>query len=690
MQIDSTTTRLIAVPAGGLLSGRRVGCPPGLLSSPAFGLLTAAEGQINQRTEVVRLLPVEQIPQGALALGVDLAAKLGVGGEENTPWRLVMGGLSHVAAAEVCLEIQVEGQLDQIVEQLNHSQDLAGQLLWRPPDAGLETLWLEVSSAPFRVRQLSPSLAPNTVFEITPETRVTVFAPGIKTGVDIVILADCSGSMSLNDLTDLSDVAPTGGWSGLLSRLTSTTGTIPRMEALRRALNRLLDMRLRHSGRVSRIALVSFTHECDHGSVRFPRQGAGMAEVDANVPPEVIKDFRDAIGLLRAEEKGGTQIAPALHFAAELLHRHGRPDNDRLIVLISDGASWKPKGEDNTGKEIGGLEDEVSLMDHLHRSMDIHLHAIGISNEDVFRPWFKRAHPGKEAHISWIPNHDLLERLVEVGGGDPSRTGDTDILQEYFSGLGSGVSRQVRPPKPSPLPPLSRDEAAALDAARASMVRTVAVAAGVSTEREHLADEIIDSYETVNEIAMRLTADMLFKYTRGYLLLHRTLRKEVSDPESFRNFIINVVIATLDNINEEVKQDALARSDTSRTPANYQIPAAVAVACSPEVRDLKLLRNANAHGDLRDKRDQMRLGEIFMQGVGLSYIEPEDAARWAQMHLFVMRKFHSLIGAFLGVYRQEETRRAAAMSSAAADPNASAQADAQREAQTAPRFRLVE
>ncbi|MBC8029043.1 MAG: VWA domain-containing protein [Pyrinomonadaceae bacterium] len=690
MQIDSTTARLVVLPAGGLLRGRRIGISARDIASPSFGLVFAAEGQVNQRTEVVRVLPVEQVPKGALALGDDLAAKLGIGNEENVSWRLLVGGLNHVTATEICLEVQVESQLDQIVEQLDRSQDLAGQLLWIPPDAGLDSLWLEVSGTPYRVRALSPTLTPNAVLEITPSTRVTVFAPGIKTGVDIVILADCSGSMKQDDLTDMSDGLPSEGLGGgLLSRLFTTSRTISRIEALRRALNQLLDIRLRQSGRVSRIALVSFTHECNNSSVRFPRHGAGMAEVDANAPAETIRDFRDAIGLLHAED-AGTQIAPALHFAAELLHRHGRPSNDRLIVLISDGASWKPKGDAETGKEIGGLEDEVSLMDHLHRSMDINLHAIGISREDIFRPWFARKHPGQQPSIPLIPNHELLERLVDVGGGDPSRTGDTDVLQEYFSGLGTGVSRQVKAPRSAPLPSLSQVEIEALEAARTSMVRTHGIPAGVSLERSRLAEEIIESYVTVNEIALRLTGEMLFKYTRGYQLLDRSLKKEVSDPESFRHFILDAIIATLDNINKSVKQDALARSDRTEKPANYSILDVVTVFGLSEVRDLKLLRNANAHGDL-NKRDELRLGEIFMQAVGVSYIEPGDSARWAQMHLLVLRKFHSLIVKFLEAYRQYEARRAAALSdeSGRTGELTNAGTSEQSDAQT-PQFRLVD
>ena len=136
MQIDSTTTRLVVLPAGGLISGRRIGISPKQITSSSFGLVYAAEGQVNQRIEVVRVLPVEQVPMGAVALGDDLAAKLGIGNEESLSWRLVVGGLNQMTATEICLEVQVESQLDQIVEQLDRSQDLAGQLLWIPPDAG--------------------------------------------------------------------------------------------------------------------------------------------------------------------------------------------------------------------------------------------------------------------------------------------------------------------------------------------------------------------------------------------------------------------------------------------------------------------------------------------------------------------------------------------------------------------------
>jgi hypothetical protein len=110
------------------------------------------------------------------------------------------------------------------------------------------------------------------------------------------------------------------------------------MEALQRALRQLLEMRLRTAGRVARIALVRFTTDC---AVRFPK-GGGMAELNAGAPDAVVREFREAVALLTPEE-AGTDIGQALHYAAQLLHTHGRPGNDRLVVLVSDGATWKPK-----------------------------------------------------------------------------------------------------------------------------------------------------------------------------------------------------------------------------------------------------------------------------------------------------------------------------------------------------------
>ena len=130
--------------------------------------------------------------------------------------------------------------------------------------------------------------------------------------------------------------------------------------------------------------------------------------------------------------------------------------------------------------------------------------------------------------------------------------------------------------------------------------------------------------------------------------------EEVSDWESFRQFVLEVIIASFDKINDKVATDAKARSDRTVRPANYPISDVVNVVCSSEIQDLKLLRNEIAHGELGKAKHTMRLGEIYMQAVGVSYITPEDASRWSEMQLFIMK--------FLEAYREYEALRAAALS----------------------------
>jgi Mg-chelatase subunit ChlD len=652
--IDSSNTRLIIVPSGGLISANRVALAPRRLpSGPMLGLLVGARGEISQRTEVVRAIPVDGVPEEAIAVGADLAAKLDLREEQSLPWQLQLGGLRHQPLQELVLDTQDdEKQLDQIVGDLSRSSDLAGRLLWSPAANAREALYLEVAGMTYGIRDASPAPSPDTVLEVTPQTRVSVFAKSIKAGVDIVILADCSGSMSYDDLTDTADV-PASGVFGLFSKRGSRS--ITRIEALRRALNRLLEIRLGVSGRISRIALVTFTEECNNSCIRFPRNGGGMVELDMNSPPALVQEFRDAIGLLRAE--GGTQIGPALEFAAQLLSQ-SRPGNDRLVVLISDGASWKPKtDEEATGLEIGGLENEVQLMEQLHHNMKIHLHAIGISKPEIFHPWWRQQHPREDPHIGAIPNHDLLEQLVQVGGGDPSRIGDSDVLHEYFSGLGSGVSRQVKVAPAAAVPSVSAEEVEFLKAASARFRQ--AAPQGVAGERQRLAGEILDRHSAVNELAASLTKEQLF-HPSAFAALYRSMSDESFDRETFQQFMGVLLEATFDRLHPWLE------SDGGRT---YPIPSIVALVSSSEARELRFLRGACRRRDL-DPQDTQRLGSLYQRMAGASTLEDRDSARWPVVQVAVLRIVHDLLTRMEQALRREETERAARAPQAPARPPA--------------------
>ncbi|NED87420.1 VWA domain-containing protein, partial [Streptomyces sp. SID11233] len=79
-----------------------------------------------------------------------------------------------------------------------------------------------------------------------------------------------------------------------------------------------------------------------------------------------------------------TDIGQALHRAGELLHRYGSPDNERLIVLVSDGAHVPQFAEERSGESVQGTQDPVALMEELHTGLGIRLHTVGISAPDYF------------------------------------------------------------------------------------------------------------------------------------------------------------------------------------------------------------------------------------------------------------------------------------------------------------------
>src|SRR6185312_14286284 len=101
------------------------------------------------------------------------------------------------------------------------------------------------------------------------------------------------------------------------------------------------------------------------------------------------------------------------------------------------------KTAESTGELVFAADDPVSLTAHLHRRRRIRLHAIGISNNELYEAWLRR---GYRDNPGLRPDHPLLERLVEVGGGDPTRIGGIDVLEQYFSGLGAGLTRHVGAP----------------------------------------------------------------------------------------------------------------------------------------------------------------------------------------------------------------------------------------------------
>lgn len=507
--------RLRTVPAGGPLHGQHVGVAPAVLppGAPGQGLpallgLTVAGESVRL---AVRLVALADVPEGVLAVNSELAGELDLADRSPEPaWRLDV--VPVVPAARIRLETPTEAPVEAAVRALTEG-GLPGRLLWLPPGDGAD-LWLEVGGLPYRVQQLEAGADRGVIAEIGPATEAELFAPSTRTGVDIVVLADCSGSMGVDDIP----VAAEGG-GGLLRGLfgrPARPAARQRDAALRDALQYLLDMRLRISGRVSRLALVAFTHTTRQ---IFPR-GGGMAELDS-ATLAAADEFRIAVSLLRPEN-AGTDIGNALHEAANLLYRYGKPGNEKLIVLVSDGAHWAPRGDRGLGEVVYAAQEPVSLMEHLHRNTGLRLHALGISTPQLYRQWLRQGNqdgPGLE------PDHGLLEQLVRVGGGGAATVGGFDVLAEYFSGLGAGVSRQVplraAPTADAALPP---GTLAALRVVQAEQDRARQPGAPDAAALDGLADRLLDAAGLCNREARRACGAGLFTAEHVRTAVTRSVR----------------------------------------------------------------------------------------------------------------------------------------------------------------------
>jgi hypothetical protein len=644
MRLASKDFELAILSGKGLIGRNHVGIHSASPRHSESGLLCSFPGQPGTRERAVRVSSIPEVPEGILALGPELATEMGLIESQRTPWRLELDVPSIIHADEVCLELGAERPIDQVLSELENSSDLAEINIWVPPGSEPGSLWINVEGTSFRVRSIEPEpWVKGGIVEVSSDTRFELFSPSSKSGVDIVVLADCSGSMSWKDLPDDSDSTISGLFRVFTKR---ESQTISRMEALHRALRQLLGFRLQVSGRVSRMALVRFTTDC---LVRFPK-GGSMLELDGSSRTETVQGFREAVALL-TPENAGTDIGQALFYAAQLLHNHGHPGNERLIVLVSDGATWKAKGEESSGEEVQAISDSVSLMEHLHREMRINIHAIGISNDEIFWPWWRRNNPGKEPHISAIPNHHLLERLVAVGGGDPSRVGGMDVLEKYFSGLGTGITRILKQPRRSEPRSLASIDLGTLRA-RADHLKIAQRTTTSADESEMLARRIKALFLDCNHAAEKCVGRPLFvPTTRTIETLEFVISRQVIDYEQFSVFIQRTQQVFWEQLDAKLRSSDIA----------YEIGPVAEYIANGRLRSINSLRIYEAHDlgggqsnkDRRDNANQLRkIGALLKRLVGTEHIDRDDNEGWSQLHLAILRELQEILEELRERFRQ--------------------------------------
>src|SRR6266853_2250541 len=129
---------------------------------------------------------------------------------------------------------------------------------------------------------------------------------------------------------------------------------------------------------------------------------------------EQLEDIRQSLryindmGLQQSGlNRGGTEIPQAIQYAADLLDMHFREGNEKLILLLSDGADWRAEQDIRKGVElVAASSDPALLAESLHYESEIRFYSVAISNrENVLR--YEPRHAGKP---QFVPNVELLQQ----------------------------------------------------------------------------------------------------------------------------------------------------------------------------------------------------------------------------------------------------------------------------------------
>ena len=271
-------------------------------------------------------------------------------------------------------------------------------------------------------------------------------------------------------------------------------------------------------------------------------------------------------------------------------------------------------------------------MEELERSLAIKLHAIGIGDEDSFRAWWDRyqrpRRGGADPHVSTVPNHRLLERLVEVGGGDPRRVGGMEVLQEYFSGLGEGVMRHVGRPARGELRPMQASLETLADPRRGEDHE-------MTGRRDDLADRARVLRPACVKLSIRCGAKPMYRSDAGDFT-DKLLRlgRAVGNEDEFR-----VWVEDLAHIFEESLESRLRAEEPARP---YDIPEVAQLARDGRLNQIRLMRNYAAHGNLKPG-DEMAIAQILNRFAGVKFIDHDDARRWTQVQLGLLEDLVALL-----------------------------------------------
>lgn len=444
--IDSTRCQLLETLAD---AGRKT--PYAILSGTdvrgeMLGLFKISPGSFDEKSVALQVFCVEGDEAGLLLSDrySDLVSDIL---ENDLEWQLQLTDSQPLVPRVIEIEVGAGDSAADLTSKIQQSRNIDGCLLYISK-AELGQRRIEIEGDWYSIGKLSPEPEEGTFVRIRRGiTSIELSEPLSQQVVDVVILADVSGSMGIKDLSRNADLQPSSttntGWMGKLFGLAlrkigsaSSTGYISRMEGVRNALTQFMEFRSQSNLTKSRIALMQFSN---WASLKFPE--TGFVEVDRSTPVPTLEAFRSSINKLDSTNQG-TDIGNAIQQAATYFNRYSPPHHRKLLVLLSDGADWTRKQEDSRGEVLETISQEpVQLARYLHSTTGLEIQPIGISTPELYRDYVRRTKD--QFYSACVPNHDLLNALIEVSGGRKALTGDASILEDYFRDLSQGIRTMV-------------------------------------------------------------------------------------------------------------------------------------------------------------------------------------------------------------------------------------------------------
>jgi Mg-chelatase subunit ChlD len=668
MEFNSDNSRLCRVDGNSRIAGDRILVPA---SAPeGGGTLIAWMGHTTERTIAVRVVPDARVPNGIVVIPESMARELDLHSVSTAKWRLNVGG-RPVAVKSLYLEAVADLPIEEQIRLVQAPGALVGRLLLRSPGDAVDELNVKVGEIDFRVVDANPlPSAVNEIQEITNATRVRLISSGEAEALDVVILADTSGSMYIADLFEPSAELERvdtrekpGRWAkfgDLFSGKSSQHRRISRIAALQRAIIRMIEKRTEVSGRGSRFALLRFYGECEQ--VFPPRDG--MVEIDEFTDRTIIEQFRRAVGMLELGD--GTNIGLAIYRAFDLLHRHFKPGRRRLIVLVSDGANAPPTSESDTGREIDVIEDPVRLLrrlsENLSGNLDVKLLAIGISDEENFDTWLRGCSADERqlfsAKPAYRPNHGLLTELMAACGAERPRPGHADDLLQIFSDLGAGVSEPITLSGAASIPELSSEEAQQLQ--RVTSIRGEPATPAQLARIQELDRTFRKVYLGLTELTISLLKKDPFEVTHAAAWLAHSV-EPATDPEKFASFSLRLYKFLIEGRPKWIKYRGGAQREFEVEDKLTEFRSAAEFIVHPRfTTTLVVCRNFFEHFQDADEQTRRRFERLLQQVVGSPHIADDETARWIRLQEYLLEvAIAALTDAYDEFRRIKEARRQA-------------------------------